>query len=260
MSCTIQELQKTEFEILCLFDEICRKHKLKYTLYGGTLLGAVRHKGFIPWDDDIDVIMDYKDYRRFIKIMKKNPIDGFLLCSIETEKEYPLYFAKLRKANTRMPEERYSALNINNGVWIDVFMYLNRSDNKKVAEFQDLLMYWVEQCCDKYNIKNGENCENMTMSQKIIDILPDCIVRMIYKFLLWASSHLGKSDSENVWVYPKQGDFLRNSVSANGSLLKFDNRDLPVPDNYDWQLTAFYGDYMTPLQTVVHVDLEKVEL
>lgn len=67
----LQETQKMEFEILKEFDRICRKHGLRYTLGGGTLLGAVRHKGFIPWDDDIDVAMPRKDYQRFLHVAGK---------------------------------------------------------------------------------------------------------------------------------------------------------------------------------------------
>ena len=67
----LKELQKIEFDILCEFDEFCQKHGLKYSLAFGSLIGAARHKGFIPWDDDIDVYMMREEYEKFVELIEK---------------------------------------------------------------------------------------------------------------------------------------------------------------------------------------------
>lgn len=82
---SLDEIKQIELDILIKFDEFCKKENLYYTLAGGTLLGAIRHKGFIPWDDDIDVIMSRDDYNRFLKVFtEKNFLVRYLCLSLET--------------------------------------------------------------------------------------------------------------------------------------------------------------------------------
>lgn len=79
---TSSEIKKAELDILIAFDEFCREHKLRYFLSSGTLLGAIRHKGFIPWDDDIDVSMPRPDYEKFYELTKFNPIQKKFITSV----------------------------------------------------------------------------------------------------------------------------------------------------------------------------------
>ena len=126
---TLTKLHNVELEILNEFVRICDKNKLTYFLVGGTLLGAVRHKGFIPWDDDIDVGMPRVDYDKFIKIAKNEFKKGFHLKSVETDNEYYLPYAKIMKKNTLFIEEAKNNDNPetydNKGIFIDVFPFEN---------------------------------------------------------------------------------------------------------------------------------------
>ena len=97
---TLTKVHEIELELLNEFVRICDKHNLTYFLVGGTLLGAVRHSGFIPWDDDIDVGMPRVDYDKFINIAKNELKNDYLLDSVETDKNYFLPFAKILKRNT----------------------------------------------------------------------------------------------------------------------------------------------------------------
>lgn len=91
----IKEIQKLELDILKEFHEFCIKHDLVYSLMGGTMLGAVRHEGFIPWDDDIDVSMPRPDYDKFIDLTRNNLSNIYEVYSVETRKDYIHPFAKI---------------------------------------------------------------------------------------------------------------------------------------------------------------------
>ena len=117
---TLEKLHKVEIEILDEFVRICNKYNLEYYLIGGTMLGAVRHQGFIPWDDDIDVGIMRKDYDLFIKYAREELGDKYYLDCYETNKEYYLPFAKIRKNNTIFNEQVSAHLNNHKGIYIDI--------------------------------------------------------------------------------------------------------------------------------------------
>ena len=96
----IDKIHKVQLDLLEQFDSLCKKLNLKYTLSSGSLLGAVRHKGFIPWDDDVDVAMPREDYEILIKEANKHLLDGYFLQHFTTDKNSINYFAKLRNLNT----------------------------------------------------------------------------------------------------------------------------------------------------------------
>lgn len=118
---TLNKLHQVEVEILDEFVKICKKNNLTYFLIGGTMLGAVRHKGFIPWDDDIDVGMLRKDYDQFIKIAPKELGDKYYLDCFEYNKNFYLPFAKIKKNNTIFDEGYFEDGKMHKGIFIDVF-------------------------------------------------------------------------------------------------------------------------------------------
>ena len=116
----LKRVQQTELSILKDVAEFCDNNNIKYCITSGTLLGAVRHSGFIPWDDDIDISMPRADYERFVSLADKF-IDGYEIVCTKLNNQYPIAIAKVRKSNTVMKEPTMAHLNINHGVWIDVF-------------------------------------------------------------------------------------------------------------------------------------------
>lgn len=116
-----RNVQLRELDILKSFVDFCDKNKLKYVLVGGTLLGAIRHKGFIPWDDDIDVAMPRPDYDRFIEITKtKNIGDDYIVMSGDSNKEFSLPFAKVLHKKYIIVNEAKTHEGEGNSLWIDV--------------------------------------------------------------------------------------------------------------------------------------------
>lgn len=101
---TLRKLQLLELKVLLEFKRICEKHQIQYFLMWGTLLGAVRHQGFIPWDDDIDVGMLRSEYVKFLAICNEELSQDFFLQTFESDKTYVNSFAKLRLNGTEYPE------------------------------------------------------------------------------------------------------------------------------------------------------------
>lgn len=111
----------TQLEILKVFDSVCRKHGLRYSLYAGSLLGAVRHSAFIPWDDDLDVCMPREDYDRFLSLWSSEAPEGYVLQNKETEPRFWQSFTKIRKDGTTFLQEEREAGKYHLGIFLDIF-------------------------------------------------------------------------------------------------------------------------------------------
>ena len=130
----LKKVQKEELDILVFFDAFCRQHNLRYSLAYGSLLGAVRHKGFIPWDDDIDVIMPREDYELLIRLFD-DKTNRFFLQSHYSEAHYYYPFAKIRKNGTVFREKFLEDKQINHGFYIDVFPADKVRDKKRKKDY-----------------------------------------------------------------------------------------------------------------------------
>ena len=129
----LRDLQLLELEILKEFDEFCKNNGLTYILAAGTLLGAVRHKGFIPWDDDVDVLMPREDYEKFRSTFKHQ---RYIVKSIKNDKDWPYSYTKCLDTKTELDEHLHGAKPI--GVFIDIFPLDGLPDNKLASNFHFL--------------------------------------------------------------------------------------------------------------------------
>lgn len=136
----LKQIQSTELEILIYFDKFCKENDLKYSLSGGTLLGAVRHKGFIPWDDDVDCMMMRDDYDRLVSLWnEKADTDKFILQLKDNSPAFSQSFAKIRKNHTAFLQNGEPAGEYHNGLFIDI-MPADRLPKGKIREF----LYYID--------------------------------------------------------------------------------------------------------------------
>lgn len=269
MACTLRELQMAEYYVLCVLQDICKEHNLHFALYAGTALGAVRHNGFIPWDDDVDVFMPYKDYKKLRKIFKKNnnTIRNVSLTDYEMDVQTPHCLPKLRLNNSYMPEPPMEGIQANNGIWVDLFVFCDLAKHPKVQAVQKMLYLNTvlahKKYKNRYRMAHGDYRYMDCPMSKICDKLPDFWRIRLIRFMQNWMARLGTKKSGLIVTMSNystneimDGRFLSETTSH-----LFEDRSFPIPKDYDACLRLMYGDnYMTPIRYQQHVDLENIVL
>lgn len=140
----LKKLQRIEIDSLKVFIEVCEKLKIEWFLYGGTLLGAVKYSGIIPWDDDIDVAMTRENYNRFLDEVPAVLPKEYVIQSPYNERRSPYSYTKLRRRNTQYIEQYHHKLPIEKGVYIDIYAVDNIPDDEKMRKEQyDEVRKWI---------------------------------------------------------------------------------------------------------------------
>jgi len=250
----VRQVQKVELEILKEFDRICRKNKIRYHLFAGTLLGAIRHKGFIPWDDDIDVCMLRKDFDKFKEICKKELRYDFFLQTYETDKEFNRQFIKIRKNNTKFVEKNFTDSNIHQGFFIDVFALDNIKDGSFLGKVHIFLLYIFSRI-QLLRVKNF--CLNIENSfKKNIALIMHYSLKIIPK--LWTDKLNTKistlfNSKETEYVSHLQNGVtkeryykykMKRNAFDKTEYGEFEGLTFPIPSDYEEILTNLFGDYM----------------
>lgn len=223
------KLWQSEIKILDEIDRICKKHNIRYFLMWGTLIGAVRHKGFIPWDDDIDVSMIREDYKKFLKIAKSELGEEFFLQTGLTDKGHHLYFAKVRLNNTAFCEKKERNQLKHRGIFVDIIPIDRRKEKDSfIRKRKDVL---AERTRKYIHLKR----EGLKLGKlAIFNLLPQSLV---VKLRDWSMSGKGEYCKSFTKVF-NYSDFF---PTVN---LTFEGKEYPAPREYDKILTISYGDYM----------------
>ena len=248
-----QEIQDIEKGILSEIHAFCVNNGIRYTLYGGTLLGAIRHKGFIPWDDDIDIAMPRPDYERFCREFRS---DRYSLHCYENDHRYCYPFAKVCDDRTVLIEDSYRHLRL--GVFLDVFPLDGFSDNdaapRRIIRMKKVV--WgclVFQNCSPFNKKRSFRRQLFLSFCLPFKLIPLAVRRLPSRLILPLFSRKASQTSFEgapfvgcaVWGYGIREIFPR-SIYAGWTTVSFEGESRCVMSGWKEYLTSVYGDYMTP--------------
>ena len=250
----LRGIQLTQVEILLEFDRICKKHNLSYVLWAGSMLGAVRHKGFIPWDDDIDVALIRKDYERFLEICKTELDSSYFLQNNETEAEHVHLFSRLRKNDTYFDNEKYKKRNTHHGIFIDVFPLDNVMPNTLVegircSAFTVFYKFFV---VGNFGVSTKlkfpkraigymfVNPLALLMGKKRLIRITDKVLTFFNKKNTGYLNHLTLGTTKGRF----RGFLISEADYYDVILIDFEGHTFPIPRSYDKLLRNRYGDYM----------------
>ena len=237
-----RDLQLKILEIAKYIDKICKDNNIDYYLIYGSCIGAVRHKGFIPWDDDMDIAMTYENYLKFVEVYnEKVDHSKYFLQMPENEPNYYLSFSKFRDITTTLIEEGNKDINITNGVYIDIFPLVGVPKSKLKRKILEINRAFALSA--NINIINNKFLYGVfKIILKVFGkkrILKYCSKKCI-KYSCndcdeWSSIFDG--DGFDLGISPKD-------VYGHPTYVDFEDTKLPIPEKYDEYLTHIYGDYM----------------
>lgn len=252
---TLRKLQLLQLEILRDIDLVCRENDITYYLTYGTLLGAVRHGGFIPWDDDVDIAMYRDDYDRFFHVMSKYNPDKYFVQNFETDPQYSRYILKVRLNGTQQIEREVSTRDMHHGVFVDVFP-LDDVSKKEGLElvFRGIVLKYLA-LCQRFSVQDhfrySGNAKKKPFAYLIYlssKLISSRKINRLYNYFCTKSN--GKSapyrTSFSSGGYTWKREIVPHEVYGKGTRLKFEGSYFNAPSDWHRLLTAIYGDYRTP--------------
>ena len=244
----LQRLKQKEIEVLKAVHSICQKYNLNYFLVGGTLIGAVRHQGFIPWDDDIDIAMMRKDYDHFQEIAQKELGDKYFLQTWQTDRWHGP-FMKIRVNGTLFQDADTPAnAKYHKGVFIDIFPLDNvlKPDGMefkvraKIVRLLNLLLY--RKCGAGLHVKSRVKYR---MGVALSRLFPKSfMIRLRHKLMTRDNTIDTAYVTSFGSGYHAQKQLFRRDVYLPATELEFEKEKFSVPGRYDLVLRQIFGDYM----------------
>lgn len=257
-------IQSVQLASLLEIDRICRKHNIKYFLGGGTLLGAIRHKGFIPWDDDSDLMMLREDYDKFCKIAPSELPNGMSFQDSDTDKHCFYEFAKCRIDNTTFATGYAKThTGMHNGLAIDIFCHDKTANSGLGQKLHTAMTLFTRALVfNKWNNRKAEN--NSRLQSMFTDF---CKKLFPIRFSLWLEKKtfiFFKNKKNAKFLYDGMGRNVYNGAFPSEFLdeviyTDFEGYKFPVPKKYDEYLTFLYGDYMQPAPISTRIGCHIIE-
>ena len=238
----LRNLQLKMLEMIKYIDRLCKENNIEYYIIFGSALGAIRHQGFIPWDDDFDIGMTYENYLKFIEVCdKKLDKKKYFLQNKDTEKEYYLSFMKLRDITTTLIEEGNLDKNITYGVYIDIFPFVGIPKNKLKRKLIEINRAFV--------MSSDINVINNKVLASLFKVMKKIVGR--YKIIKICTKNCIKYSCNNYdnWCCIFDGDGMgvnmtNKDIMGKPKYVKFEDTKLPVPEKTEEYLKHIYGDFM----------------
>lgn len=244
---TLQELKEIEFDMLKMFDALCKENNIRYFLAYGTLLGAIRYKKFIPWDDDVDVLVPREDYDRLLHLFQDN--EKYRLYAFEKNENYLFPFAKICDLETRKDEFGYES-SIELGVDIDVFPLDAWDDDFEKAKKE---AKYIKRNMGYLRLSKLRKPDSVNPIKRFIKGIVMGYCKMLggkhyIKKILKASNKPEQQGTNYVgaksWcVYGDRG-IIPAEAFAEAIEVEFEGRMFPAPVGYDAYLSCLYGNYL----------------
>ena len=247
----LRQLQRIQLEILIELDRICQKHSINYSIDGGTLLGAVRHKGFIPWDDDIDVIMSRIEYERFFEICKSELDENrFFMQERRTDPFYRVGYPRIRRRGTVYTRVGQENARHQTGVFIDLFVLDNMPELKTLQYIHRALSFCFRKILWSATGRRVSKSRPLRFLYAVVSLIPA-------KFAFWGFDTLARICNRKptglvrhyamTYPNPQRNGFGTPARFLEGfTQLEFEGNMFMAVAGYDEYLTHLYGDYMTP--------------
>lgn len=243
-NCTenLLKMQKCQFEILKVLKKVCIEHNITFYLAFGTALGAVRHHGFIPWDDDIDIYMRMEDIEKLKDIQKFLPSNLFVQTR-DNENEYGLLIARVRDSNTTLIEEDHVDRDINHGVYIDIYPLFYCPESNLKMRMVVILSFLCRLFA--YNARPMNKGRVATLvSQILLSVFPNRTKRKMADKLYAYLTHLPKSKYVSTFPDVSLGKRFLDEWFKEPSMCEFEGELMPMPTKQEDYLTYEFGDYM----------------
>lgn len=246
----LEEHKKLLVEILKYIDKICRENQIKYTLVGGSLIGAIRHKGIIPWDDDIDIGLLPEEYDKLINCLKNSSNNRYKLFNIDTEDSYWYPFAKVIDTQTICIEKNTKRIN-NYGIYIDIFKYnYIPSDTNIINDYYNKLQKKINKIFKTVTIYHKNYFKSVCFNI-LAKITPIGVTRKFTRDCIdFSEQYNGNNNCEyvmsNCTPYGASKETHKISNFSNYIDTDFEGIKVMIIKDYDEVLKRVFNDYMTP--------------
>lgn len=248
---TIKEIQEVSLEILKQVADLCESLNLRYALIYGTLIGVVRHHGYIPWDDDVDIMMPRPDYNKLLEYLDTHKLPNLTLFNRHTCPEYPYMISRV--CDDRYILEMDNEDSVGMGVFIDIYPYDGLGKTKKEAVRFGLKGDRLSSFCYQATRKHFAIETTTSPLRKIVKYPVFLVSKMIGKnfFQNKLEKLAGVKDYDSseyigciIWLSGGEKDIFPRKWFDETIMMPFDKYDFRVPKHYDELLRHVYGDYM----------------